>query len=96
MPIFVATEAVELERGQLGLACGTAARIGERGGLSVRDAFRMEVVNAAGGGDGLHAEDLPLAYGTVCLPCGVPQLKAAVEGEPVDLPTFRGVVLGAT
>ena len=96
MPLFVATEAVELERGQLGLACGTAARIGERGGLSVREAFRMDVVNAAGGGDGFHAEDLPLADGTVFLPCGVPQLKTAVEGEPVNLTSFRGIVLGAT
>ena len=78
MPLFVATEAVELERGQLGLACGTAARIGERGGLSAREAFRMEVVNAAGGGDGFHAEDLPLADGTESLPRGVPQLETAV------------------
>jgi hypothetical protein len=56
----------------------------------------MEVVNAAGGGDGFHAEDLPLADGTVFLPCGVPQLETAVEGEPVNLTTFHGIVLGAT
>ena len=77
-PLFVAKEAVVLKRGQRGLACWTAAGIGERGGLSVREAFSVEVVNAAGGGDGFHAEDLPLADGTVFLLCGVPQLETAV------------------
>ena len=92
MASFVAKEAVVLKRGQRGLACGTAASIEERAGLSVRDAFSVEVVNAAGGGNGFHAEDGPLADGTVFLPCGVPHLKTDVEGEPVNLPSFRGIV----
>ena len=56
----------------------------------------MEVMDAGGGGYGFHAEDSPLANGAGFLPrVGLPQLKYAMPGEPVDLADFQGIVLGA-
>ena len=55
----------------------------------------MEVMNAARGGHGFHAQDWPLADGAGFLPCvGLPQLEHAVLGEPVDLADLEGIVLG--
>ena len=87
----------ELEQPQRGLACGTAAAVGERGRLSVGEAFCMIMMEAASGGYGVQAKNWPLADGTGFLPCaGLPQLENAMTGEPVDLTDFQGIVLGAT
>ena len=84
-------------RTQRGLACGAAARVGEQRILSMREAVCMKVVNAAGGGHGLHAEYGPLTDDAGFLHgVGAPQLKAAVAGEPVNLAQFQGIVLGAS
>ena len=82
---------------QRGLACGATARVGEQRILSMREAVCMKVMNAAGGGHGLHAEYRPLTDDAEFLHrVGTPQLKAAVSGERVKLAKFQEVAVGAS
>ena len=84
------------EQSQRRLASAAAATIGKRWRLPVGEAFCMNVMDAGGGGYGFHAENWPPAEGAGFPPCvGLPQLKHAMPGEPVDLADFQGIVLGA-